>query len=101
VSAGARQHFREDALGQDEEAREVDPDNGVVVVPGVIKERLTEVDAGIIDERVDAPELPERLADNAVGGCGVAASPSTESTAGSSAGLMVRALAITAQSRSR
>jgi hypothetical protein len=55
-------------LRQCEESREIDADRTGVVVSGVVRERLGDEDAGVVDERVDAPEGLERSTDDPIGG---------------------------------
>ena len=57
VPAALRQHRRDGALGELEEPAQVDPEDQVVVVGGVLGERLGDEDAGVVDQRVDPAEL--------------------------------------------
>jgi len=51
-----------------EEAGDVDRQVVVVVGMGEFDERLGDEDAGVVDQRVDAPKERQRLADDALGG---------------------------------
>jgi hypothetical protein len=50
------------------EAREVDGDQGVEVLEGVVREGLADVDAGVVDQGVDPAKALDRLVDDALGG---------------------------------
>jgi hypothetical protein len=91
------QHLGDGPLGQPEETGEVDADHQGVILGGVVGKRLRVVDAGVVDQGVDAAEPLQCSADDPVGGAGSAMSPSTVSTSGSSVGLIVRAVAATLQ----
>jgi hypothetical protein len=54
-------------LGDVEEPGEVHGDDRRVVLDGVFRERLADVDAGVVDQRVDASEALERLVDSSAG----------------------------------
>src|SRR5258708_33789145 len=85
VAAAPLQHLADGTLRQPEEAGEVDADHGCVVVIRIVGERLGDVDAGVVDERVDAPEAPDGCGDDPGGGCGAAqASMRGEACAGPS-----------------
>jgi hypothetical protein len=66
-----------------------------VRLTGVIGERLGDVDAGVVDEGVDAAEASECPLTIRSAVAGSARSPSTVSTSASSIGFMVRAVATT------
>ena len=68
VAASLLQHLADGALGQREEAGEIDSDHRCIVVSGVVGERLGYIHAGIVDEGVDAAEAPECPADDPFGG---------------------------------
>ena len=59
------------ALRQPEESHYIDAHDRSVVRSGVVGERLGDVGTGVIDQRVDAPEAREGLADDPVRGCGL------------------------------
>ena len=50
------QHRSDRAAGHLEEAPQVDSNHGVIVLIGVVGERLAYVDTGIVDDGVDPPE---------------------------------------------
>src|SRR5216683_1472691 len=68
VAAVPVQHLGDGPLGQPEESGEVDAGHQGVVPGGVVGERIGDVDAGVVDERVDAAEASECSADDPAGG---------------------------------
>src|SRR5580704_969665 len=54
-----------------EEAEEVDGDQGVEILEGVVGEGFGDVDTGVVDQGVDPAEESERLLDDATGRVGV------------------------------
>jgi hypothetical protein len=65
-------HLRDRELGHVEEPVEVHRrDRGVVVAERVVRERFADVDAGVVDERVDPPEPSDGLLDRTLCGFGV------------------------------
>ena len=68
VAAALLLHLGDGELGDVEEARDVDADHGRIVFGGVLRERLGDEDAGVVDQRVDAAEALDGLRDHALGG---------------------------------
>jgi hypothetical protein len=64
------QHLGDGPLGQPEETGEVDADHQGVILGGVVGERLRDVDAGVVDQGVDATEPLQCSADDPVGRAG-------------------------------
>src|SRR5258706_3599383 len=62
------QHLGDGPLGQPEETGEVDADHHGVILGGVVGERLRDVDAGVVDQVVNAAEPLQCPADDPVGG---------------------------------
>jgi hypothetical protein len=65
MTAALLLHLGERELRDVEEAGDVDAQHGGEVVRGVLDERLGDEDAGVVDERIDAPEA----ANDMVGRC--------------------------------
>ena len=61
-------HLRDRQLGDVEEPGQVHGGDRSVVLDGVIRERLADVDTGVVDQRVDPPEAIESLVDRALRG---------------------------------
>ena len=61
AALSARHHRRVDRLGHEEHALEVHVDDPVELLLGEGLERLADVDAGIVEQDVDRPELARRL----------------------------------------
>ena len=61
AALSARHHRRIDRLGHEEHALEVHVDDPVELLLGEGLERLADVDAGIVEQDVDRPELARRL----------------------------------------
>jgi len=68
VAAVSLQHLGDGPLGQPEETGEVDADHQGVILGCVVGERLRNVDAGVVDQGIDAAEPLQCSADDPVGG---------------------------------
>ena len=64
VASALTQHVANDELAEREEAVEVGAEDGGVVVGAVVGERLGHEHAGVVDQRVDVPELRQGLGDD-------------------------------------
>jgi DNA-binding CsgD family transcriptional regulator len=71
VTAVPPDHLGDDPPGQPEEPVQVDPGDQRVVLRGVLGERLGDEHAGVVDQRVDAPEPLQRGVGDPVGGGGL------------------------------
>ena len=61
-------HLPDRALCDVEEATQVDGGDRVEVLDAAVRERLADVDPGVVDQRVDATEPVEGLAHHPLGG---------------------------------
>ena len=87
---------RRDAARDLEEAAQVHAGDVVEVLVRVVGERLGDEDAGVVDHGVDPAEPRDGGVDDARADAGLAMSPATVSTIGSSDGVDARELATTA-----
>jgi hypothetical protein len=67
MTAAPLLHFSDRKLRHVEEPSEIDVQNGSVVGVRVLSERLGDENAGVVNERVDAPKPTHRLRDDTVG----------------------------------
>jgi hypothetical protein len=66
MAAGLIFHLRDGALRDVEEAGNVHVQHGRVIGVGILRERLGDEDAGVVDKRVDAPEPPHPFRDHPI-----------------------------------
>jgi hypothetical protein len=65
VAAALGDHLRDRQLSEMEEAGEVHGRDRLVLIEGVFRERFADVDAGVVDQRVEPPEPVPSLVDRA------------------------------------
>jgi hypothetical protein len=66
VPAALVEHVLDGSRRDVKETSEVDGDQGVEVLEGVIREGLADVDPRVVDQSVDPAKAPDRLVDNAL-----------------------------------
>jgi hypothetical protein len=101
VPSATIEHVRDHSRRHVKETREVDGDQGVEVLDGVLREGLADVDAGVVDQSVDVAKAPDRLVHDALGGIGSVMSPATATMPESAEDSIDRAVAITLYPSSR
>ena len=67
VTGALVDHLPDRALRDVEEPTQVDGGDRVVVLDAVVRERLADVDPGVVDQRVDATEPVDSLAHHPLG----------------------------------
>ena len=67
MAAALLLHLGDGELGDVKEARDIDAQDRRIVGLGVLSERFGDEDAGVVDERVDAPEPGHAFGDRTLG----------------------------------